>query len=77
MKKIITGIVVSDKMDKTMVVRAERKYRHPVYKKVVKQHKKYIAHCDIPDIKIGDIVEIQSTRPLSKLKHFIVISKKS
>lgn len=77
MKRILTGTVISDKMDKTLVVKIERKLRHPVYKKVIKQHKKYMAHCDMPDVKVGDIVDIQSTKPISKVKHFIVISKKS
>ncbi len=75
MKKILTGIVVSDKMEKTVVVRVERKFRHPVYKKVVKQHRNYKAHCEMDGVKEGDTVTIRSTRPISKFKHFIVIEK--
>lgn len=75
MKKILTGVVISTKMEKTVVVNVERKFRHPVYKKVVKTHKKYKAHCEIPDIKEGDVVTIGSTRPVSKDKTFIVIDK--
>lgn len=75
MKKLLTGVVISDKMENTVVVRIERKYRHHLYKKVVKKHKNYSAHCEMKDVKIGDQVTIQSTRPISKTKNFIVISK--
>lgn len=75
MKKLLTGVVISDKMVNTVVVRIERKFRHPLYKKVVKNHKNYSAHCEMKDVKVGDQVTIQSTRPISKTKNFIVISK--
>lgn len=75
MKKSFTGSVVSDKMDKTVVVKIERKFRHPMYEKVITRHKKIKAHNEIEDIKIGDEVVIEETNPISKDKRFIVIKK--
>ena len=72
-RKVFIGEVVSDKMDKTVVVRVERTYRHPIYGKVVKSHKKYYAHDENNECKIGDIVKIMETRPLSKLKRWRVV----
>ncbi len=77
MPKVFTGVVVSTKMQKTVVVRVERKFRHPLYKKVVKKHKKFKAHNEKFDLKEGDIVKIRETRPISKEKHFEVIEKLS
>jgi small subunit ribosomal protein S17 len=62
------GEVVSDKMTKTIVVRVERRFQHPKYKKVVKSYKKLYAHDDAELASVGDIVRIQETRPLSKTK---------
>lgn len=73
MPKIFVGEVVSTKMQKTVVVRVERKFTHPLYKKVVKRHKKFKAHNEKFDLKEGDIVKIKETRPISKTKHFEVI----
>jgi len=67
-KKI--GIVVSDKMDKTIVVRVVRQFMHPLYKKVVRKHKKFMAHDETNDTKIGDRVEITESRPLSARKRW-------
>lgn len=75
MRKKLIGQVVSTKMQKTVVVRVERKFIHPLYKKVVKRHKKYKAHNDRFDLKEGDIVKIEESRPISKDKHFRVIEK--
>jgi len=75
MSKTYEGIIVSDKMKDTVTVRVERKYRHPVYAKVVKSHKKYLAHNDSLKLAVGDAVVIEETRPLSKTKHFRVIKK--
>ena len=75
MKKILTGKVVSMKMIKTVVVIVERKFRHPVYHKVIVRHKKYKAHNEKLDLKLGDIVKIEETKPISKDKHFIVVEK--
>jgi small subunit ribosomal protein S17 len=67
-KKI--GTVVSDKMDKTIVVRVVRQYMHPLYKKVVRRHKKFMAHDENNDTKEGDVVEITESRPLSARKRW-------
>jgi len=75
MNKQITGVVVSIAMEKTVVVRTERKYRHPLYLKVITKHRKYKAHNELKDIAVGDKVVIEETRPISKDKHFRVISK--
>lgn len=75
MGKILIGEVVSNKMNKTVVVKVERKLIHPRYKKVIIRHKKYKAHNEKLDLKIGDLVEIKETRPISKDKHFIVVKK--
>jgi len=72
-RKVLVGEVVSDKMDKTVVVRVERTFRHPVYGKVVKKHKKFYAHDENNECRIGDIVKIKETRPLSKLKRWMVV----
>ncbi len=66
------GVVVSTKMDKTVVVQVERSYRHPIYKKVVRQRKKYKAHDQNEKCRVGDLIEITETRPLSKTKHWTV-----
>ena len=75
MKKILTGKVVSMKMIKTVVVMVERKFRHPVYHKVIVRHKKYKAHNEKLDLKLGDVVRIEETKPISKDKHFVVVEK--
>ena len=72
-KQIIIGEVVSDKMDKTVSVRFERKIPHPVYKKYVKKYSKFFADCDKFSPKEGDIVKIASMRPKSKNKRWRVI----
>ena len=71
-KKELIGLIVSDKMDKSVVVQVERFIPHVVYKKFVKQFKKYHAHDEKNECKIGDMVKIIETRPLSKLKRFRV-----
>ena len=71
-KQIIVGEVVSDKMDKTVLVRVERKIPHPVYKKYVKKFSKFFAHCDKFFPKQGDIVMIASMKPKSKNKRWRV-----
>jgi small subunit ribosomal protein S17 len=67
-KKI--GIVVSDKNDKTIVVRVGRQFMHPLYKKVVRKHKKFMAHDEQNECKEGDVVEIIESRPLSAQKRW-------
>lgn len=75
MAKILEGTVVANKMTKTVVVQVERVFRHPVYKKIIKRHKKYKAHNDKVSLEVGDTVKIKETRPISKDKHFVVIEK--
>jgi len=74
-KKILNGIVVSDKPNKTITVLVERKYQHPVLKKVMKARKKYNAHDAENKFKIGDKVSIRESRPFSKNKKFEVIGE--
>lgn len=75
MSRTFTGVVVSIKMNKTVAVQIERRFRHPLYKKVITKHKKFLAHCENDAVKEGDTVTIQETRPISKNKHFMVIEK--
>ena len=72
-RKVLIGIVVCNKMAKTIVVAIEDKVAHPLYKKVVKHTKKYKVHDENNEANIGDKVEIMETRPLSKDKHFRLI----
>ena len=74
-KKILTGIVVSDKPNKTVTVLVERKYQHPVLKKVLKVKKKYNAHDENNKFKNGDKVSIIESKPFSKNKKFRVMEK--
>ncbi len=74
-KKKLTGIVVSDKMQKTVVVEVERVKSHPKYKKRYKIHKRYKAHDENREFHVGDTVVIEETAPMSKDKHFKVIAK--
>lgn len=69
------GVVSSDKMDKTVVVKVERTYRHPVYEKVITRFKKYYAHDESDSIKSGDKVLIKECRPYSKMKKWLVVKK--
>ena len=74
-KKKLTGIVVSDKMTKTVVVKVESIKEHPKYKPRYKIHKKFKAHDENGQYHTGDVVIIEQTRPMSKDKHFIVVKK--
>ena len=69
-KKTMTGVVVSNKMDKTVVIKVERRFSHPVFKKVVKTTKKYKVHDEKNECLEGDFIRIQETRPLSKEKRW-------
>ena len=75
-KKILHGIVVSDKENKTIKVLIERKYQHPLFKKVVKSKKKYSAHDENNKFKVGDKVSIVECKPFSKSKKFQAIEDK-
>ncbi len=72
-KRILQGTVVSDKNDKTVVVEVERRYTHPLYKKVVRRSKKYHAHDEANAAKVGDRVRIQETAPISKNKRWTLV----
>ncbi len=72
-RKVYTGRVVSDKMDKTITVLVETKKKHPLYGKRVKYSKKYKAHDEHNEAKVGDIVRIMETRPLSATKRFRLV----
>jgi small subunit ribosomal protein S17 len=72
-KRILQGVVTSDKMDKTVVVRVERRVMHPIYKKFIRRSKKYHAHDENNAFKAGDTVRIRECRPLSKTKCWEVI----
>ena len=74
-KKVLNGIVVSDKPNKTITVLVERKYQHPLLKKVMKARKKYNAHDENNKFKTGDKVSIIESRPFSKNKKFEVIEE--
>ena len=74
-KRILQGVVVSDKMDKTVVVRVERRVMHPLYKKFIRRSKKYHAHAENNVYKVGDVVRIIETRPISKTKTWEVITE--
>ena len=72
-KRTLQGVVVSDKQDKTIVVRVERRFTHPVMKKTVRRSKKYYAHDEKNEFSVGDIVWIEERRPLSRLKRWEVV----
>ena len=72
LKRTLIGKVVSDKMDKTVSVLIERRVKHPLYGKIVRRSKKYLAHDETNQAKIGDTVEIQEGRPISKNKSWVL-----
>lgn len=74
-KRILTGTIVSDKGDKTVVVKVERKVKHPLYGKIIRLSKKYHAHDEDNSFKAGETVRIEETRPISKLKTWKVLDK--
>ena len=73
-KRILLGTVVGDGADKTVVVRVERRFRHPVYKKFIRNSKRYAAHDPENAHKVGDIVRIRECRPISRRKRWEVVS---
>jgi small subunit ribosomal protein S17 len=73
-KRILLGTVISDKADKTVSVRVERRVMHPVYKKVIRRSKKYAAHDPENRCKVGDMVRIRECRPVSKSKRWEVLA---
>jgi small subunit ribosomal protein S17 len=73
LRKERTGLVVSNKMDKSIVVQIERRFKHPIYGKFVKKSKKFIAHDEKNECNIGDTVRIMETRPISKNKNWRLV----
>ncbi len=74
-KRVLQGVVVSDKADKTVIVRVERRVMHPVYKKFITRSKKYAAHDEHNAFKTGDLVRIEESRPISKRKCWVVLGR--
>ena len=74
-KRILIGTVVSDKTDKTVTVKVERKEKHPLYGKIIRRSKKYHAHDESNEFKPGDVVRIEETRPISKTKTWKVLDR--
>jgi len=74
-KRVLTGTVVSDKADKTVVVRVERRVKHPLYGKIIRLSKKYHAHDAANEFHVGEIVRIEECAPISKLKTWKVVDR--
>jgi small subunit ribosomal protein S17 len=74
-KRVLQGVVVSSKNNKTVVVEVERRYTHPLFKKTVRRTKKYHAHDEKNVFKEGDLVSIQEAAPISKLKRWVALEK--
>jgi small subunit ribosomal protein S17 len=74
-KRVLTGVIVSDKTDKTVVVNVERKVKHPLYGKIIRRSKKYHAHDEANTYKQGETVRIEETKPISKLKCWTVVER--
>ncbi len=74
-RRVLQGVVVSDKMDKTVTVKVERRFKHPLYKKYIRKSKKYAAHDENNDTKIGEVVKIRECRPLSKRKKWEIVAE--
>ena len=74
-KRVLTGTVVSDKGDKTVVIRVERRVKHPLYGKIIKLSKKYHAHDAANEFRMGEIVRIEECAPISKLKTWKVVDR--
>ena len=76
-KRVLQGVVVSDKQEKTLVVKVERRFTHPLLKKTVRRSKNYHAHDENKAHKVGDLVSIEETKPISKLKRWIVVESQT
>ena len=74
-KRVLQGVVVSDKNEKTVVVEVERRFTHPLFKKTVRRSKKYHAHDETNALKVGDKVWIEESRPISKNKRWVVTNE--
>ncbi len=76
-KRILQGVVVSDKNEKTVVVQVERRFSHPVLQKTVRRSKKYKAHDETNQHKVGDLVSIEESAPISKDKRWVVLGEQA
>ncbi len=76
-RRVLQGVVTSDKGDKTIVVSVERRVMHPLYKKFIRRSKKFMAHDETNACKVGDIVRIRECRPISKRKSWEVVSEET
>lgn len=74
-KRVLQGVVISDKQDKTVVVKVERRFTHPVMKKTVRRTKHYHAHDEGNTAKVGDTVSIEESKPISKLKTWVLVDQ--
>jgi small subunit ribosomal protein S17 len=74
-KRVLTGVIVSDKGEKTVVVNVERKVKHPLYGKIIRRSKKYHAHDEANEYKAGETVRIEETAPISRLKTWKVVDR--
>ena len=74
-KRVLTGVIVSDKGEKTVVVNVERKVKHPLYGKIIRRSKKYHAHDDSNEFKQGETVRIEETAPISRLKTWKAVDR--
>jgi small subunit ribosomal protein S17 len=74
-RRELQGVVVSDKSDKTVVVKVEQRIMHPIYKKYVRRHKKYAVHDEVNEFRMGDVIKIVESRPISKTKRWVVGSR--
>ncbi|PZQ58058.1 MAG: 30S ribosomal protein S17 [Sphingomonas taxi] len=74
-KRVLTGVIVSDKGEKTVVVNVERKVKHPLYGKIIRRSKKYHAHDEANEYKAGETVRIEEVAPISKLKTWKVLDR--
>ena len=74
-RRVLTGRVTSDKMDKTITVEVERRVIHPLYKKFIRRSKKYAAHDELNTCKVGDVVRIEECRPISKRKTWLLVQR--
>jgi len=74
-KRILQGVVVSDKQDKTIVVKVERRFTHPLLKKTVRKTKNYHAHDENNQAKVGDAVRIEEAKPISRLKTWVLVDE--
>lgn len=72
-RRLLTGTVVSDKGDKTIIVKVDRRFMHPVYKKYITRSKKYAVHDENNECKVGDVVKVIESKPISKRKSWVVV----